>query len=78
MERIKRTLSENNIFEEELISKFEIYDNRHTGVITQTQFKDTLTSLGVHLNVSEIIKAIKQFSNNTSSNSFNINYIDFV
>ena len=50
---------ENEVYEEELENRFAFYDNKHSGVIAQAQFKDVLTSIGVVLTLPELIKAVK-------------------
>ena len=63
-----------DIFEEELLNKFEVYDSKRVGEINQSYFKDVLTSLGIHLTVTEIIKSMSQLSKSNQT----INYKDFI
>jgi hypothetical protein len=57
--RIKRRLNEKNSTEEELLSKFKLYDSTNSGFIEQTDFKTVLGEIGVSLNLTELIKVIK-------------------
>lgn len=50
--RLKRKLNEKRTTEEELLSKFKLYDHNNNGYIEQTDFKTVLGDLGISLNLT--------------------------
>lgn len=62
---------DNEIFEDELLNRFGFYDNKGTGFIDQTEFKNVLAEIGVSLTLNELIKIVRVFPINSHNQ---INY----
>lgn len=74
LERVKRTMIENDIYEEELENRFVFYDQHHSGVVSQVQFKDVMNGVGIILTLPELIKAVRSLGTNKNE----IKYVAFV
>lgn len=72
--RLKRRLQETNTSEEELLTKFRLYDSGNSDFVEQTDFKTILGEIGVSLNLTELLKIVKCVPIN-SKNSLNYSYV---
>lgn len=64
------------IYEDELLNRFNFYDSNNSGFIDQTEFKNVLAEIGVPLTLSELIKVVKVFPINHKNQIDYRNFVD--
>jgi Ca2+-binding EF-hand superfamily protein len=67
-------MQESGVLEEELTTKFRLYDRGNSGFIEQTDFKTVLGELGVSISLTELIKLVKFIPLN-SQNHLDYSYV---